>query len=200
MPAGHRGGPGPANGLHGELRAAVIPAQAALLGTGEGGTRVLRLLATSPSTWHAPLLTTSLPVRLACLPQDPYPEGTCFRSAYHVYTFAAGIGYNTNSSSVECESPVLMGFSNWMRGLYRESDEQSMQRAHHVSTSGIVMKNVVWLSRRYLLGCVVSTHTAAAPCRVHMQTCPPVCISCAAVCLCHGSAPVHACMRQAAGP
>lgn len=92
----------------------------------------------------------SHPHKLRFLAQDPYPEGTCFRSAYHVYSFAAGIGYNTNSSSVECQSPVLMGFSNWMRGLYQESDEQSMQRLHHVSTSGIVMKNVVWLSRRNL--------------------------------------------------
>ncbi|PNH01269.1 hypothetical protein TSOC_012858 [Tetrabaena socialis] len=45
----------------------------------------------------------SLPHRLRILAHDPFPAGTCFRSAYHVYTFAAGIGYNTNPDTARSE-------------------------------------------------------------------------------------------------
>lgn len=112
----------------------------------------------------------SRPYRLRILAHDPYPPNTCFRSAYHVYTFAAGIGYNTNGETASCESPVTMGMSHWLRQLYDERDPLAplLQQAAPMSaavtagpvaaaaglrgmrapTSGLVMKNVVWLSRR----------------------------------------------------
>ncbi|EFJ43783.1 hypothetical protein VOLCADRAFT_106623 [Volvox carteri f. nagariensis] len=116
----------------------------------------------------------SRPYRLRILAHDPFPANTCFRSAYHVYTFAAGIGYNTNGETVSCESPVAMGLSHWLRQLYEERDPAmpvdpdlltpalaaaatagpvaaaAGVRGMRAPTSGIVMKNVVWLSRRNL--------------------------------------------------
>ncbi|GIL54570.1 hypothetical protein Vafri_10320 [Volvox africanus] len=115
----------------------------------------------------------SRPYRLRILAHDPFPPNTCFRSAYHVYTFAAGIGYNTNGETATCESPVTTGMSHWLRQLYEERDPAvpvDLQgaapmmaaatagpvaaaagvRGMRAPTSGIVMKNVVWLSRRNL--------------------------------------------------
>ncbi|GIL80066.1 hypothetical protein Vretimale_12885 [Volvox reticuliferus] len=115
----------------------------------------------------------SRPYRLRILAHDPFPPNTCFRSAYHVYTFAAGIGYNTNAETATCESPVTTGLSHWLRQLYEERDPAvpvdlegaapmmaaatagpvaaaAGLRGMRAPTSGIVMKNVVWLSRRNL--------------------------------------------------
>ncbi|KAG2443432.1 hypothetical protein HXX76_001790 [Chlamydomonas incerta] len=113
----------------------------------------------------------SQPHRLRLLAQDPFPPGTCFASAYHVYTFAAGIGYNTNPATVKCESPVLQGMSHWLRQLYDEADASARSAPSQASAAaavagpataaagitglrvpagGIVVKNVVWLSRRNL--------------------------------------------------
>eukprot|EP00198_Chlamydomonas_reinhardtii_P006753 XP_001696089.1 predicted protein [Chlamydomonas reinhardtii] len=63
----------------------------------------------------------SRPHRLRVLAQDPFPPGTCFASAFHVYTFAAGIGYNTNADTVRCESPVVAGLSGWLRQINLET-------------------------------------------------------------------------------
>ncbi|PNW74189.1 hypothetical protein CHLRE_13g588750v5 [Chlamydomonas reinhardtii] len=113
----------------------------------------------------------SQPHRLRLLAQEPFPPGTCFASAYHVYTFAAGIGYNTNPATVKCESPVLQGMSHWLRQLYDEADASARSAPSQASAAaavagpataaagitglrvpagGIVVKNVVWLSRRNL--------------------------------------------------
>ncbi|GFR49172.1 hypothetical protein Agub_g11194 [Astrephomene gubernaculifera] len=115
----------------------------------------------------------SHPHRLRILAREPFPPGTCFRSAYHVYTFAAGIGYNTNPDTVSCESPVTTGLSHWLRQLYDEADPGARWQTASTTaataaaaagpaaaaagvrglkqpTGGIVMKNVVWLSRRNL--------------------------------------------------
>ncbi|KAG2497506.1 hypothetical protein HYH03_004658 [Edaphochlamys debaryana] len=114
----------------------------------------------------------SRPHRLRMLAHEPFPRDTCFRSAYQVYTFAAGIGYNTNSDTVRCESPVVTGFSHWLRQHYHQPDPaapaladtaagaaaraagpaavQAGVRGLRPPTAGIVMKNVVWLSRRNL--------------------------------------------------
>ncbi|KAG2443248.1 hypothetical protein HYH02_009321 [Chlamydomonas schloesseri] len=113
----------------------------------------------------------SRPHRLRLLAQEPFPPGTCFASAYHVYTFAAGIGYNTNPATVKCESPVLQGMSHWLRQLYDEPDASAKSAPSQASAAaavagpaaaaagitglrvpagGIVVKNVVWLSRRNL--------------------------------------------------
>lgn len=110
----------------------------------------------------------SRPHRLRVLADDPFPPNTCFRSAYHVYTFAAGIGYNTNPATIVCESPVIMSLSHWLRQVYGEGDPATKRPASMLAAEavagpatqeagirglkraadGIVVKNVVWLSRR----------------------------------------------------
>ncbi|KAG2426196.1 hypothetical protein HXX76_013177 [Chlamydomonas incerta] len=121
----------------------------------------------------------SRPHRLRVLAQDPFPPGTCFRSAFHIYTFAAGIGYNTNGDTVHCESPVVAGLSGWLRQMYGVGDPHAAPPAEAGAAAGagsaagaaaiagpataaagvrglrppaggIVLKNVVWLSRRNL--------------------------------------------------
>ncbi|GIL93372.1 hypothetical protein Vretifemale_20773 [Volvox reticuliferus] len=112
----------------------------------------------------------SRPHQLRILASDPFPPNTCFRSAFHVYASAGGIGYNVNPDTVGCESPVVMGFSHWLRQLYGEGDssarllitppsaeavagpaaEEAGVRGLHPPTGGIILKNVVWLSRRQL--------------------------------------------------
>ncbi|PNW79644.1 hypothetical protein CHLRE_08g361250v5 [Chlamydomonas reinhardtii] len=127
----------------------------------------------------------SRPHRLRVLAQDPFPPGTCFASAFHVYTFAAGIGYNTNADTVRCESPVVAGLSGWLRQMYGQADPNTAPPAAEAAgggggggggggsvagaaaiagpataaagvrglrppAGGIVLKNVVWLSRRNL--------------------------------------------------
>ncbi|KXZ45042.1 hypothetical protein GPECTOR_59g650 [Gonium pectorale] len=114
----------------------------------------------------------SQPHRLRLLANEPFPAGTCFRNAYHLHTFAAGIGYNTNPATVGCESPVVTGLSHWLRQLYDQTDPWSRYvtpSADSVAESvagpeaaeagvphlrppagGIIMRNVVWLSRRNL--------------------------------------------------
>ncbi len=96
----------------------------------------------------------SYPHRLRMLAHDPFPANTCFKTALHVYSFAAGIGYNTNPETIKCESPVITGFSHWLRQLYGESEMGSSGGVHHDGMSahtpagGFVVKNVVWLSRK----------------------------------------------------
>jgi hypothetical protein len=111
----------------------------------------------------------SQPHRLRLLAHDPFPPNTCFRTAFHVYASAGGgIGYNTNPDTVKCESPVVIGFSHWLRQLYGEDDLGARKPAMPASAEsvagpaaeaagvrglrpparGIVLKNVVWLSRR----------------------------------------------------
>lgn len=72
------------------------------------------------STWSR----LSYPYPLRHLSQDPFPAGTCFRNAFHVYSYMAGIGYNKNASTLSCTSPVLLAFSRWMRSLHPEADVQ----------------------------------------------------------------------------
>ncbi|KAG2497283.1 hypothetical protein HYH03_004867 [Edaphochlamys debaryana] len=138
----------------------------------EKGVQVVIVDQAPPTGFLETWARISHPHRLRILTHEPFPNGTCFRSAYHVYTFAAGIGYNTNGLVTKCESPVLTGLSNWLRQLYDEHDPASRfvtpspaaaaaavagpaAAAARVTglrppTGGIVLKNVVWLSRRNL--------------------------------------------------
>ncbi|GIL61229.1 hypothetical protein Vafri_15640 [Volvox africanus] len=112
----------------------------------------------------------SRPHQLRILASDPFPPNTCFRSAFHVYASTGGIGYNANPDTVRCESAVVTGFSHWLRQLYGEGDpsarllvtppsaeavagpaaEEAGVRGLRPPAGGIVLKNVVWLSRRHM--------------------------------------------------
>ncbi len=59
------------------------------------------------------------PHRLRLLASEPFPAGTCFRSAYHVHTFAAGIGYNTNPGGPRRRSAGVQGVVRGCAGVRR---------------------------------------------------------------------------------
>ncbi|GLC75659.1 hypothetical protein PLESTF_001671000 [Pleodorina starrii] len=114
----------------------------------------------------------SRPHRLRILAHDPFPPNTCFRSAFHIHTSAGGgLAHNANPATTSCESPVLTGLSHWLRQLYGEGDpsarapmaaapsaaavagpaaEAAGVRGLRPPAGGIVVKNVLWLSRRNL--------------------------------------------------
>lgn len=104
------------------------------------------------ASYRSTYAAISYPYRLRHLAENPYPNGTCFRTALFINAFTNSMAFNANPNTSTCFSPIMVGVHKWLRTLHKELDPLYLAKAHHHAseTGGIIRRSVVWASRRNL--------------------------------------------------
>mmetsp|Transcript_10615 Transcript_10615/g.22810 ORF Transcript_10615/g.22810 Transcript_10615/m.22810 type:complete len:703 (+) Transcript_10615:83-2191(+) len=111
-----------------------------------------------PEIWQR----LSYPYPLRMMRADALPPGTCLRHVIHPpYGGASLFSYTGVGTQSSCRSPLVVGLSHWLRGLF--PDITAAQRDFQVSlqtqsgSSRITTRSIIWISRRNYEG-VASKH------------------------------------------